>query len=94
MVVIDLQQRMPLEEKAPSDGGESAAFEPRTTDMERIVDHRELPDSRTCVPRNDYGSPAEMTIMCKDSKGCFTCAAFKTTQSFKDETFDTKNSNI
>eukprot|EP00972_Heterocapsa_arctica_P115789 16449723-Heterocapsa_arctica.AAC.1 len=63
---------MPAEEKAPNDGGESVAFEPRSTEMERIVYHRELPNSRTCVPGNDYGSPAEMTILCKD-KNCFTC---------------------
>eukprot|EP00972_Heterocapsa_arctica_P021886 3221014-Heterocapsa_arctica.AAC.1 len=33
-------------------------------------------------------------MMCKDTKNCFTCAAFKTTQCFKDDTFDTKNSSI
>eukprot|EP00972_Heterocapsa_arctica_P099810 14724750-Heterocapsa_arctica.AAC.1 len=72
MVVIELQQRMPVEEQAPDDGGESVTFEPRTTDMERIVYHRELPSWRTCVPGTDYGSPAEMTILCED-KNCFTC---------------------
>eukprot|EP00972_Heterocapsa_arctica_P045724 6747226-Heterocapsa_arctica.AAC.1 len=31
--------------------------------------------------------------MCK-GKNCFTCSAYKTTQTFKDETFDPGNSSI
>eukprot|EP00972_Heterocapsa_arctica_P082126 12104793-Heterocapsa_arctica.AAC.1 len=61
--------------------------------MDRIVMHKGLTASRTCVPGTDYGSPADMSRMCQ-GKTCFTCQAFKITQVFKDETFDEKNSNI
>eukprot|EP00972_Heterocapsa_arctica_P087585 12913821-Heterocapsa_arctica.AAC.1 len=72
MVVMELEHRMPEAAKAASgEGDANATFEPRTTDMERIVLHKELPDGRTCFPGTDYGSPAEMTMMCKDTKNCF-----------------------
>eukprot|EP00972_Heterocapsa_arctica_P028649 4214929-Heterocapsa_arctica.AAC.1 len=54
-VVMELEQRMPAVEKSASgEGDESVTFEPRTSDMERIVLHKELPVGRTCVPGADW----------------------------------------
>eukprot|EP00972_Heterocapsa_arctica_P089077 13136400-Heterocapsa_arctica.AAC.1 len=44
MVVMELEQRMPEAAKAASgEGDENVTFEVRTSDMERIVLHNELP---------------------------------------------------
>eukprot|EP00972_Heterocapsa_arctica_P084582 12459655-Heterocapsa_arctica.AAC.1 len=61
--------------------------------MERIVMHKEVPAHRTCVAGQDFGFTADMARMCKE-KNCFTSMAYKTTQTFKDETSDPFNSSI
>eukprot|EP00972_Heterocapsa_arctica_P047670 7030069-Heterocapsa_arctica.AAC.1 len=84
---------MEVEEKAPDEGFVNVGFVPNTTTMNRIVLPKEVPKHRSCVAGQDFGVPAGMERMCKD-KNCFTCMAYRTTQTFKGQGFDPHTSSI
>eukprot|EP00972_Heterocapsa_arctica_P034893 5136335-Heterocapsa_arctica.AAC.1 len=80
------------EEKASSDG-ENAEFQERSSEMDRIVLHSEVPAARTCANGPNV-TPGNLGDLRKDMLNCITCAAQFTTSFFKNGNFDVNSSAI
>eukprot|EP00972_Heterocapsa_arctica_P077615 11446505-Heterocapsa_arctica.AAC.1 len=85
------EQNEDKEEKASSDG--ESEFEERTSEMDRIVLHSEVPASRTCA-KGPNVTPGNLGNLRKDTLNCITCAAQTRTSFFKYEHIDVKSSAI